>query len=105
VPVIAAQMSHLAELAALPAVSLSVIPSAALTSALSYCGLVIYENRSDGTPPIAAIELPYKDLTVEEAPDVEICREWYALLHRSALHGDEAVAFVRDVAASLVNAL
>jgi hypothetical protein len=100
-PVLGAQLEHLVGLAALPTVSIRVIPASALAHALEYCNVAIYDDRRDGTPPFVSVELPHKELPVDDPGEVEAFRKWFEVLWRSAISGDEAVAFVREVARSL----
>lgn len=100
-PVLTAQLEHLAGMAALPAVSLSVIPLGVLAHAIPRCGFVLYEDLADGGEPFAAIEIDHKRVIADKAADVEIYRAQYDLLQRSAVTGDEAVAFIGEVAQSL----
>jgi transcriptional regulator with XRE-family HTH domain len=100
-PVLPEQLAHLAAVAAFPAVNLGVIPFGTVAQAIPYCNVVIYEDRDEGVLPAIAMELPHRELSVDDPSEVEILREWFGLLSRSAVHGDEAVAFVREVARSL----
>lgn len=100
-PVLAAQLAHLAAMVALPSVTFSVIPSGVLAHAIPRCGFILFENITDGGDPFVAVEIDHQRVTVTEAGDVDIYRAQYGLLRRSAINGDEAVAFVRQVAESI----
>jgi hypothetical protein len=65
-------------------------------------GFVIHEELDGGESPWVAVETYHKRVTTSEAEDVEIYQDQYALLRRSAISGEEAVNFVRDIASSLV---
>ena len=100
-PVLAAQLDHLAEVATLPTVSLSVVPDGAAMFAWAAFGFVIYENHADGQEPWVAVELYHKRVVVSEPEDVEVYRAQYELLQRPAVSGDEAVALLREASESL----
>lgn len=95
-----AQLAQVASLAALPTVTFSVIPAGVQAHALPRSNFILYENRTDGEEPFAAVEIDHARIPVTKPEDVEVYRAQYELLQRSALHGDEAVAFVREVARS-----
>ena len=88
----------MASLATLETVELAVIPSDAEMHAITRCGFILYEGRTDGEPPMVAIETPHAQLPVTDPADVELYRDQLALFRESALTGPEAVEFVRSVA-------
>jgi len=95
VPVLAAQLDYLAEVAALPSVSFSVVPDGAQLHAWPAFGFVIYENHADGQEPWVAVELYHKRIEISEPAEVEVYRAQYELLRQPAVSGNEAVALVR----------
>lgn len=101
VPILAAQLAQLAEMAALPTVTLSVIPSGILAHAVPLCGFVIYEDLDGGEDPWVGVEIYHRRVTTAKAEDVDIYRGQYELLGRSAAQGDEAVRLVRDAERAL----
>lgn len=100
-PVLTAQLAHLAGMIALPTVTVSVIPLGVLAHAIPRCGFILYDELADGAEPFAAIEIDHKRVIADKAADVDIYRAQYDLLRRSAVSGGEAVALVREVARSL----
>ena len=95
------QLAQVASLAALPSVTLSAIPADVRMHAIPRDNFVLYEDRTDGGQAFAAVEIDHRRVPVEKQEDVDFYRAQYELLSRSALHADEAVAFVREVAQSL----
>ena len=91
------QLDRVAAVAALPNVAVSVIPSDADQRTVPLAEFVLYDERDDGEP-IAALELLHDSV---ETANVKPYREELDLLHRSALSGDEAVAFIRDLSGRL----
>ena len=95
---LAAQLDHIAALATLDTVDLGVIPMDAEMHAITRCSFILYEDRSDGQPPVVAVETPHASLYVGDAADVELYRDQLALFRQSAIHGGEALAFIRAIA-------
>lgn len=91
-----AQLDHLASLATLETVELAVIPGDAEMHAITRCGFIVYEDRSDGQPPVVAIETPHSLLYATDA-DVDTYRDELGLFRRSALYGADAVDFIRAI--------
>jgi hypothetical protein len=94
---LAAQLDHLASMATLETIELAVIPGDAEMHAPTRCGFIVYEDRSDGQPPVVAIETPHSLLYATDA-DVDTYREQLALFGRSALYGAYALDFIRGIA-------
>jgi transcriptional regulator with XRE-family HTH domain len=92
-----AQLDHLASMATLETVELAVIPGDAEMHAITRCGFIVYEDRSDGQPPVVAIETPHSLLYATDA-DVETYRDQLALFRQSALYGADALDFIRGIA-------
>lgn len=95
------QLAQVASLASLPSVTFSVVPAGVQMHALPRSNFILYENRTDGGGSLVAIEIDHARVPVEKPEDVDVYRSQYELLQRSALQGDEAVAFVREVGQSL----
>ena len=96
-----AQLNHLASMATLNTVDLAVIPADAEMHAITRCGFIVYEDRSDGQPSVVAIETPHSLLYATDA-DVETYRDELELFRRSALSGGDAVAFIRAITPDVV---
>lgn len=94
---LAAQLDHIAALATLDTVELGVIPMDAEMHAITRCSFILYEDRSDGQPPVVAVETPHASLYAGDAADVELYRDQLALFRQSAIHGAEALAFIRAI--------
>ena len=94
---LAAQLDHIAALATLATVELGVIPMDAEMHAITRCSFILYEDRSDGQPPVVAVETPHASLYAGDAADVELYRDQLALFRQSAIHGAEALAFIRAI--------
>jgi transcriptional regulator with XRE-family HTH domain len=92
------QLDRIASLATLGNLTVEVIPLDADWRTAPPYPFVLYEDRDDGAPPIAVAELP--DQRIETA-DIEPYRLELDKLRRSALSGDDAIAFIRRLAANL----
>jgi len=98
---LAAALGHVASVATLETVDLAVIPADAEMHAITRCGFILYEDRTDGEPATVAIETPHAQLPVTDAGDVGLYRDQLALFRESALTGTEAIEFVRSVTRSI----
>lgn len=95
---LSAALDRVASLATLETVELAVIPSDAEMHAITRCGFILYEGRTDGEPDTVAIETPHAQLPVTDPADVALYRDQLALFRQSALTGPEAARFVQSVA-------
>lgn len=93
---LAAQLDHVAAMATLETVELSIVPAGEQMYAITRCGFILYENRVDGQP-VVAVETPHAALYASDPADVELYRDQLALFRQSAIHGSEAVAFLRAI--------
>ena len=91
-----AQLDRIAAIAAFPNVDVEVIPSDAVMFTVPVCAFVLYEGE-DGEG-IAQVEIQDHEVRTAE---IKAYQDELGLLRRSALSGDEAVAFIRDLAARL----
>jgi hypothetical protein len=98
---LAIQVSHVAAMARLPTVELSVIPLDALPLALPMFGFVIHMELTSGEQPWVAVETYHKRVTTNKTEEVDIYQAQYEQLRQSAVDGDHAIAFVREIAESL----
>lgn len=96
-----AQLAQVASLASLPSVTFGVIPTGVQMHALPRANFILHEHLIDGGEPFVAVEIDHAGIPVTKAEDVGLYRAQFGLLLQSALQGDEAVAFVREVAESL----
>ena len=99
-PLLRAQLSRLEQVVTSPGITFGVIPSDAVMHTIPR-GFVLYEDRTNGEQPFVIAEDVHGAAYVSERLDVEFCRSQLERLRLSTLHGDEAVAFVREVAESL----
>jgi transcriptional regulator with XRE-family HTH domain len=90
------QLERVLMTGALPNVAVYVIPSDADQRAVELGEFVLYDERDP--EPVAAAETLHDN---GETANVQPYRDELALLRRSALSGDEAAAFIRDLAARL----
>jgi transcriptional regulator with XRE-family HTH domain len=88
------QLDQITSRAALAAVTVRVIPLSASWHTAPICAFNLYEERGD-QEPMATVET-LDDRT--ESEDVKPYRDELELLRRSALSGDEAIAFIRAMA-------
>jgi len=95
---LAAQLDHVAALATLDTIDLGVILMDAEMHAITRCSFILYEDRSDGQPPVVAVETPHASLYAGDAADVELYRDQLALFRQSAIYGADALAFIRAIA-------
>lgn len=98
--VMAEQLERLAGATALPAVTLAVVPLTGGPDVWHSHSFSLYGDRA-GEPALVHVETLTTALIVSQADDVEEYRAAFARLRDGAVRGDEAVAFVRAVAASL----
>lgn len=92
------QLDRIASLATLGNLTVEVIPLDADWRTPPPYPFVLYEDRDDGAQPIAVAELPDQRI---ETTNIEPYRRELDMLRRSALSGDDAIAFIRGLAASL----
>lgn len=92
------QLDRIASLATLGNLTVEVIPLDADWRTAPPYPFVLYEDRDDGAPPIAVAELPDQRIETE---NIEPYRHELDKLRRSALSGDDAIAFIRGLAANL----
>lgn len=95
-----AQLAHLADAAAEPAVTLRVIPLGAELRASATTGFVLYEDRPDGGP-FVAIELPHARVEASAPADVVLYQELYGLLLAGAAPEKDTPQLIREIARSL----
>jgi transcriptional regulator with XRE-family HTH domain len=102
VPVLQGQLAYLTAVASWPTVTLGVIPDGAEAHALPMNPFVLFEDRLDGEPSFADVEMAHKNERVVEPDQVAIYRKLYELLRETAVMGEEAAAIlIRRVAESL----
>jgi transcriptional regulator with XRE-family HTH domain len=92
------QLDRLIMLASLPNVFLYVIPSDASMRTTPGVEFTLYDERDGDEGPLVALELPHDYIETEK---VQPYRDKAELLRQSALSGDEAIAFIRDMARQL----
>lgn len=92
------QLDRIASLATLGNLTVEVIPLDADWRTAPPYPFVLYADRDDGAQPIAVTELPDQRI---ETTDVEPYRHELDKLRRSALSGNDAIAFIRALAANL----
>jgi transcriptional regulator with XRE-family HTH domain len=95
---LSAALDRVASLATLETVELAVIPADAEMHAITRCGFILYEGRTDGEPDTVAIETPHAQLPVTDPADVALYHDQLALFRESALTGPDAIEFVRAIA-------
>lgn len=96
-PVLAAQLAHMASVASLPNVELGVIPDWAAWSTVPPPPFALYEDRAD-EDPLVVVELETGPVRFHGEADIAVFRRRLELLRQSAVWGDEAIAVVRSVA-------
>jgi Domain of unknown function (DUF5753) len=70
-----AQLDHLAAAVTLETNSFGLIPADAEMHAITRCGFILYEDRTGGQPPLAAVEAPHASLYASDPADVAPYRE------------------------------
>lgn len=88
------QFGQITSIATLATVTVRVIPASAAWHTAPVCAFTLYGER-DGEAPMATIETLGHRI---ESEDVKPYKDELELLRRSALSGDEAIAFIRDLA-------
>ena len=89
------QMDRLISLSSLPNVALYVIPSDASMRTTPGVEFTLYDERDGEEQPMVALELPHDYIETEKAQPY---RDKAVLLRQSALSGDDAIVFIRDLA-------
>ena len=93
-----AQLDHIAAMITLETIEFGIVPADEQMHAITRCGFILYEDRSDGQPPAVAVETPHAALYASDPADVELYRDQLALFRQSAIYGPEALAFLRTIA-------
>lgn len=94
--VLAGQLDRLAALASLDDVALGVVPSDRVGAAGWHP--FVYREPADGTPAFVTAELIWTEAGTDDAAEVaQVCEVW-TRLWGAALHGDDALAFIREAA-------
>lgn len=96
-----AQLDRITAVATLSHVDIAVLPQTADLTPWQTHGFNIFEDRGDEQQPVVHFETLTTDITVTDPSDVDIYREAFAALGRSALVGDEAHAVLRTLMAEL----
>lgn len=92
-PVMAEQCAHMADVAQLPNIDLSVLPLAASVPVTPLCVFVLYDQR------MVTCELPSGTVTLRDPADLDYYSNIYDALLERALRGEDAAAFLRATAA------
>ncbi len=95
-----AQLDRIESVSTLENVTVGLIPLDVEATTLTTHNFVIYEGE-EGADATVTVETIHADMAVDSAEHVELYRSRWSLLRQSALRGDEARAFLRDVAADL----
>jgi Domain of unknown function (DUF5753) len=82
----------------LETISFGVIPADAQMHAIARCGFILYEHRTGGQPPLAAVETPHASLHASNPADVALYWEQPGPLRQSALYGVATLTIVRSIA-------
>jgi Domain of unknown function (DUF5753) len=93
-----AQLDHLAAVVTLETISFGVISADAQMHAITRCGFILYEHRTGGQQPLAAVETPHASLYASDPADIALYREQLDRLRRSAVYGAAALDIVRSIA-------
>jgi hypothetical protein len=93
-----AQLDHLAAVVTLETNSFAVIPADAEMHAITRCGFILYDDRTGGQPPLAAVETPHASLYASDPADVALYRKQLDRVRQSALYGADALNIVRSIA-------
>jgi transcriptional regulator with XRE-family HTH domain len=95
------QLDELARAVRLQAVVFRIIPTGAPMRASLGTGFVLYEDRDEDGLPFVGIELPTGRAEKNSPAEVKFFQARYEALSEGAIHGTEAVAFIRDIEESL----
>jgi len=79
-------------------ISFGVIPGGAQMHAITRCGFILYEHRTGGQPPLAAVDTPRAWLYASGPADAALDREQLDRLRQSAVYGAAAVGIVWSIA-------
>jgi hypothetical protein len=93
-----AQLGHLAAVVTLETISFGVNPADAEMPAITRCGFILYDDRTGGQPPLAAVATPHASLYASDPADVALYREQLDRLRQSALYGAGALNIARSIA-------
>jgi hypothetical protein len=92
------QLDHLAAVVTLETISFGVIPADAEMHAITRCGFILYDDRTSGQPPVAAVETPPASAYASDPADIALYRGQLDWLRQSALYGAAALNIVRSIA-------
>jgi hypothetical protein len=93
-----AQLDYLAAVVTLETISSGVIAADAEMHATTRCGFILYENRTGGQPPLAAVETRLASLYASDPADIALYREQLDRLRQSAAYGAAALTIVWSIA-------
>lgn len=96
--VMRAQLAHLVEAAALPAVTLQVLPRCAGAHPSMSAGFIVLSFGGLGVPDMAYVEHPLGAVHIEKEADVTRARLTFDRLRSLALSPDESVALIGRLA-------
>jgi transcriptional regulator with XRE-family HTH domain len=91
------QLSRLLETIKVSSFRLGLIPLGAAMEAISPVPFTIYDFQREMAAPLVYVETPTADLFVSAASDVALYLSLWRRLHSSALHGQEAVEYLRSI--------
>ncbi|MEV5749811.1 helix-turn-helix transcriptional regulator [Actinoallomurus sp. NPDC052308] len=96
-----AQLDRVATVSTLDNVSVGLIPLSAEAEAPYLQGFSILDDGDAGDDALVLIELDHAPLTVTDADDVAIYQNRWSTLRKTAVFGDEAQAFLRELTAQM----
>ena len=96
-PLLAAQVDRISTLSTLDNVSVGVLPLAMPAQVPYTHAFTLYEPASDDDDVLINVEMIHADMQLSNVSDVYAFRRRWATLHGSALHGDEARAFLQEM--------
>ncbi len=98
--VLPAQLDRIASLIGLPTVTVGIVPAGAAPVPAQH-SFTVYTDRDEDADDLTTIELLTSRVTLSDPDDVARYAREFELWRDAALHGDQAVALVRQIASSL----
>jgi transcriptional regulator with XRE-family HTH domain len=98
-----ALLTHVAERAALPTLTLRVIPLGAEAQTVVVTPFILYEFREESSPPVVFVESQTADLYLSSQADVQRYTELFDHLTAEALEPDETLDYLPTLAATVAN--
>jgi len=96
-----ALIAHVTERAALPAITLRIIPLEAELETVVLAPFILYDFREESSPPVVFVESQTADLYLSSTTDVQRYSELFDKVTSEALEPDETLDYLSALAAAI----